>query len=112
MIYGLLVTLFVVICLFMIFIILMQKGKGSSGIGNLGGGAQQLFGGSGGADFLQKMTWVAGLLFMFISLTLSLLKMRSLEVSKYATSSSSSQQVATIPTEEVVVESPVHTSGE
>ena len=95
----------------MIFIILMQKGKGSSGIGNLGGGAQQLFGGSGGADFLQKMTWVAGLLFMFISLTLSLLKMRSLEISKYATTSDSSQ-VSTRTLEEVPVEKSVDSSNE
>ena len=110
MIYGLLVTFFVLICLFMIFIILMQKGKGSSGIGNLGGGAQQLFGGSGGADFLQKTTWVAGLLFMLISLTLSLLKMRSLETSKYATSSNSSQLETKV--EEVSVENPTNSSAE
>ena len=44
------------------------------GLGGLGGGAQMLFGGSGGQDIFQKITWILGALFMFGSLSLALLK--------------------------------------
>lgn len=74
MIYGLLLTFFIFICLFLILIILIQQGKGNMGIGNLGGGAQMLFGGSGGQDIFQKITWVLGTLFMAGSLFLSLMR--------------------------------------
>jgi preprotein translocase subunit SecG len=77
MIYGLLLTMFIAICLFLILIILIQQGKGNMGIGNLGGGAQMLFGGSGGQDVFQKITWVLGVLFMVGSLFLSLMRSSS-----------------------------------
>jgi len=70
MFYGFLLTLFVLLCLFLIVIILVQKGKGSTGLGSLGGGTQMLFGGSGGQDLFQKMTWILGAIFMAGSLLL------------------------------------------
>jgi preprotein translocase subunit SecG len=70
MFYGFLLTLFVILCLFLIVIILVQKGKGSAGLGSLGGGTQMLFGGSGGQDLFQKVTWVLGAIFMAGSLLL------------------------------------------
>lgn len=48
------------------------------GLGNMGGGAQMLFGGSGGQDILQKITWVLGTIFMVGSLTLGIMKSRQL----------------------------------
>ncbi len=74
MIYGLLLSLFIFVCLFLILIILIQQGKGNMGIGNMGGGAQMLFGGSGGQDVFQKITWGLGALFMAGSLFLSLMR--------------------------------------
>lgn len=53
---------------------MIQKGKSSTGLGNLGGGNQMLFGGSGGQDVFQKITWVLGGLFMAGSLVLALMK--------------------------------------
>lgn len=76
MLYGLLVGLFIFICFLLIAIILIQQGKSSMGIGGLGGGAQMLFGGSGGQDMFQKATWVMGALFMAGSLGLSIMKTR------------------------------------
>jgi preprotein translocase subunit SecG len=73
MFYGFLLTLFVLLCLFLIVIILVQKGKGSTGLGSLGGGTQMLFGGSGGQDLFQKVTWVLGAIFMASSLLLVIL---------------------------------------
>lgn len=74
MLYGILITLFVFVCLFLIFIILLQKGKSSMGLGNLGGSTQMLFGGSGGQDVFQKATWVLGVIFMVGSLALAMMK--------------------------------------
>lgn len=44
------------------------------GLGGLGGGTQLLFGGSGGQDLFQKITWAMGALFMAGSLFLAMLK--------------------------------------
>jgi preprotein translocase subunit SecG len=74
MLYGILVTLFTIMCLLLILVILIQKGKSSMGLGSLGGGSQMLFGGSGGQDVFQKATWVMGALFMAGSLGLALMK--------------------------------------
>lgn len=74
MLYGFLVSLFVFNCLLLILLILIQQGKGNMGLGNMGGGAQMLFGGSGGQDLFQKITWVLGTIFMLGSLTLALMK--------------------------------------
>lgn len=74
MLYGILVFLFVILCITLILLILIQKGKSSIGLGSLGGGTQLLFGGSGGQDFFQKTTWVLGALFMAGSLFLAILK--------------------------------------
>lgn len=72
--YYLLVTLFVILCFFLAMIILLQKGKGSLGLGYLGGSTQMLFGGSGGQDLFQKITWIMGGLFMVGSLVLAIMK--------------------------------------
>lgn len=60
-------------------VILVQQSKGGLGLGSLGGGAQMLFGGSGGTDIFQKITWILGAIFMFGSLVLALMKAPSSE---------------------------------
>lgn len=74
MLYGLLITLFLILCVFLILIILIQKTKGGMGLGSMGGGTQMLFGGSGGQDLFQKITWVMTALFMGGSLLLAMIK--------------------------------------
>lgn len=73
MLYGLLLTFYIITCILLILIILIQKSKSSVGFG-LGSGSQMLFGGSGGQDLFQKITWVLGISFMAMSLLLSLMK--------------------------------------
>lgn len=84
MLYGLLITLFVMLCVLLVLIIMIQKGKSSTGLGNLGGGNQVLFGGSGGQDVFQKITWVFGALFMAGSLGLALMKAQMASASRYS----------------------------
>jgi preprotein translocase subunit SecG len=82
---GLLTALFVFVCLLMIPLILLQKGKGSMGLGSMGGSAQMLFGGAGGQDLFQKMTWILGALFMGGSLLISIMKTHHYSSSRYLT---------------------------
>lgn len=72
---GLLTTLFVILCVVLAGIILLQQGKGDLGLGSLGNGGQMLFGGSGGQEFFERLTW--GLGFVFIVGALGLAVARS-----------------------------------
>ncbi|OJH39900.1 preprotein translocase subunit SecG [Cystobacter ferrugineus] len=68
----------VLLCVFMIFVILLQPGK-DAGMGSaLGGGAAtSAFGGRGATTFLTKVTGVCAALFFITSLGLSFVGMRS-----------------------------------
>jgi len=68
--------------------ILIQKGKSSMGLGGLGGGSQMLFGGSGGQDIFQKITWILTAIFLFGSLVLSIMKTRDRGSFKYVQTTS------------------------
>jgi len=93
MLYGLLLTLYFIICILLILIVLIQKTKSSMGIGSIGGGSQMLFGGSGGQDIFQKITWTLGALFMTGSLLLALMKSHKVqEVTFIPTHTSAPQQ--------------------
>jgi protein translocase SecG subunit len=83
MLYEFLVFMFVTTAILLTVFILIQKTKGSMGLGSMGGGSQMLFGGSGGQDFMQKATWVLGILFMFGSLGIALLRTKQSETSRY-----------------------------
>ena len=74
MLFGLISFFFAFFLVIMILLILVQKGKSSLGLGNLGGGNQMLFGGSGGQDFFQKLTWVLGVMLIIGSLGLAIWK--------------------------------------
>lgn len=85
MLYYLLITLFTMMCFLLIFVIFLQKGKGSMGLGSMGGNAQMLFGGSGGQDLFQKATWIMVGLFLFGSLGLSIYKTKMAKQAKHIT---------------------------
>ena len=71
---ALLITTHVLVSLFLIFVILLQPGKGDS-MGALGGGggggSSSVFGGRGSVTFLSKVTQVCAVIFMLTSLTLA-----------------------------------------
>jgi len=98
MLFGFLLTLYIINCLFLVLIILMQKGKSGLGLGGLGGGAQMLFGGGGGQDLFQKTTWVLGSIFMAGALVLSLMKTTEYKKFRYvATKPHITQQIPSTP---------------
>lgn len=71
MILSLLKVLYIFIAILLIPVILLQKGKSSMGLGGMGGGTQMLFGGSGGQELFQQITWALVALFMGGSLVIS-----------------------------------------
>ncbi len=71
--YNLLVVLYVLVCAFLIFVVLLQPGRGGMG-GAFGAGVgQQVFGGAGPTNILQKITAVCAALFMILSVALAYL---------------------------------------
>lgn len=71
---SLLTGFYGILCLFIILIVLIQRGKGNMGLGNMGGGNQAIFGSSGGQDIFQKITWGCLILLLGGSLILSVLR--------------------------------------
>ncbi len=66
------VTLHVTFCILLILIVLLQSGKGAEmGVSMGGGSGQTLFGASGPATLLAKITTAVAILFMVTSLTLA-----------------------------------------
>ena len=77
MLSNLIIILHVVMCLALILIILLQTGKGAGMGAAFGGSSQTLFGSTGRATFLTKVTIAAAIIFGLTSLSLSLIKTES-----------------------------------
>ena len=72
MLYYLVVVVYVLVCVFLIGVILLQQGKGGD-IANAfgGGGSQAVFGARSGATLLTRATSVLAALFVVLSLVLT-----------------------------------------
>lgn len=65
--------IFVLVCIFLILVILLQSGKGGDVAAAFGGaGSQTAFGPRGAQKPLEKATVVAAIIFMFLALLFSL----------------------------------------
>src|ERR1700712_4611839 len=69
--YTFLSILYVLVCLFLILVVLLQPGRGGVGGAFGGGGSQTVFGGSGAGNFLTRLTSISAALFMILSATLA-----------------------------------------
>jgi preprotein translocase subunit SecG len=73
-----LVVIHVVVCLFLIGVVLLQQGKSADLAGAFGGqGSQTAFGPRGAANLLTKLTTWGAILFMIISISLTIMLARS-----------------------------------
>jgi preprotein translocase subunit SecG len=72
------VILHVIVCVFLIAVVLLQRGKGAQ-VGAVfgGGGGATMFGGRGAGNFLTKLTAGAAIVFMVTSLTLAYMGLES-----------------------------------
>jgi preprotein translocase subunit SecG len=77
-----LLIIHVFVCLFLIFIVLIQGGKGAELGAAFGGASQTLFGGRGAATFLNKLTTVVAVVFMLTSLLLAITSVKGTSVIK------------------------------
>ncbi len=67
-----LVVLHVVVCIFLIAVVLLQRGRGAEIGAVFGGGASStVFGSRGAGNFLTKLTTASAVIFMLTSITLS-----------------------------------------
>jgi len=65
------VSLHVIVCIALILIVLLQKGKGADMGAAFGGSSQTVFGGAGAGSFLSKLTTAAAIIFMITCLLLA-----------------------------------------
>ncbi len=63
----------VIVCFFLIFIVLVQSGKGAELGAAFGGSSQTLFGARGAATIFSKLTTIAAIVFMITSLSLAVI---------------------------------------
>jgi preprotein translocase subunit SecG len=69
-----LTVLHIMVCVVLILVVLLQRGKGSDiGAALGGGGSNTVFGGRGAGNFLTKITTASAITFMVTSLSLSYL---------------------------------------
>jgi preprotein translocase subunit SecG len=74
----LLVVIFVIVCLFLIGVVLLQTGKSADLAGAFGGqGSQTAFGPRGAANLLTKLTAYAAGVFMILAIALTIVLSRT-----------------------------------
>lgn len=61
---------YVMVCVFLILVVLLQAGKGGMGAA-FGGSSQTVFGSSGAGNFLTRLTVISAALFMMLSAALT-----------------------------------------
>jgi preprotein translocase subunit SecG len=77
-----LLIIHITVCFFLIFIVLIQSGKGAELGAAFGGSSQTLFGARGAATFFSKMTTIAAVVFMITSLSLAVVSSKRASVVK------------------------------
>ncbi len=95
--FTLLLTIHVIVCFFLIFIVLVQSGKGAELGAAFGGSSQTLFGARGAATFFSKLTTIAAVVFMITSLSLAMIEARGGSVIKRGSVAGQRKSVPQMP---------------
>jgi len=73
----LLVIFYVIVCIFLVLVVLLQQGKGADLAGAFGGGGSQAsFGPRAGTNIMHRLTTVSFVLFVVLSLSLAIMSGR------------------------------------
>jgi preprotein translocase subunit SecG len=72
-----LTILYVVVCVFLILVVLLQAGRGGGMGSAFGGSSQSVFGGAGAGNFLTRLTVIMAAMFMVLSASLAYLSTSS-----------------------------------
>lgn len=78
----LLLIFHILVSFFLIFIVLIQSGKGAELGAAFGGSSQTLFGSRGAATFFSKLTTIAAIVFMITSFSLAIVSVKTGSVIK------------------------------
>jgi preprotein translocase subunit SecG len=110
-----LLVLHILVCVILILVVLLQRGKGSDmGAALGGGGSNTVFGSRGAGNFLTRLTTAAAIGFMLTSLSLSYLTNRDANVLVF--DEEELQELAPTPSDDAsadeLQEIDVETSGE
>jgi preprotein translocase subunit SecG len=93
---GFIVVVHVLVCIFLIFVVLLQQGKSADLAGAFGGqGSQTAFGPRAAANVLTRLTTWSAIIFMCTSISLTILYQRSTGASHSVLSNSKSAPVST-----------------
>jgi len=92
-----LLIIHLIVCFFLIFIVLVQSGKGAELGAAFGGSSQTMFGARGAATFFSKMTTIAAIVFMLTSLSLAVLSVRGGSVVKKVPAATEQKGIPQIP---------------
>ncbi len=97
-VHGLIVTIHILVCFFIIIVVLLQSGKSGDISAAFGGqGSQTAFGPRGAASALSKATTWSAVAFMITSITLSVFASRNSGTSSSVLQGVTSQPVKTQP---------------
>jgi preprotein translocase subunit SecG len=81
--YSFLVVIFVLTCILLVIVILLQAGKGQGLAGSFGGiGGGAVFGGRGAATFLSKTTAILAIIYGFLCLSIGYIYRTDMEQTK------------------------------
>ena len=73
-----LVIIYILVCLFLVMVVLLQQGKGADLAGAFGGGGSQAsFGARSATNIMHRMTTLSFVLFVVLSMTLAILSGKS-----------------------------------
>ena len=93
-----LVTIFIIVCLFLIGVVLLQTGKSADLAGAFGGqGSQTAFGPRGAANLLTRLTAWAAALFMILAISLTIVMSRTNPAGKSVLSGTGTKTTQTTP---------------
>ncbi|MBF0538428.1 MAG: preprotein translocase subunit SecG [Nitrospirae bacterium] len=76
----LLMSLHIIVCFVIVFVVLVQSSKGSQMGAAFGGSSQTVFGSRGAATFLTKLTTTTAIVFMITSFLLSFLEAKRVSI--------------------------------
>lgn len=99
-----LIVLFVIACVAMMFVILLQAGKGQGLAGAFGGAASgAVFGGRGAATFLSRATSILAIAYMVLCLLISIVYQSENEAAQQSLIQQQAAEEATIPAADIPV---------
>ncbi len=102
--YSLMVVLFVIACVAMILVILLQAGKGQGLAGAFGGATSgAVFGGRGAATFLSRSTSILAVAYMVLCLLIGILYKSENETNRQSLIQQQAVEETTLPATDIPV---------